>query len=239
MSLRKSGARKAEDGVGASFPGCAGMADLVARFWSKHGLRVIDGVSAATTLARALALPVLWSFCAGWHPQRRQYPAGCCHRNFACCVRQGAQRASSNCRTLPFPLLKNEPEITRLAAMLMLRLRRADLSYTCLNVDGEGFPMRAAARGRSVAHGRPALGNLPRRKPRGLGAVYGERALRVVAGVGLGRGPCPFFASAKAVSGHRRSGNGRHGWGFLPGRRVVVGGQDTRDRPVLPWLEPA
>lgn len=48
----------------------------------------------------------------------------------------------------------------------------------------------------------------------GLGGVYGERALTVVAGVGRGLGPCPLFASARAVSGHRRSGNRRRGRRF-------------------------
>ncbi len=50
------GRARAEDGVGAIVLGCAGMADLVPRFGSEHGLRVIDGVSAATTLARALVI---------------------------------------------------------------------------------------------------------------------------------------------------------------------------------------
>ena len=50
------GRAKAEDGVGAVVLGCAGMADLVPRFGAEHGLRVIDGVSAATTLARALVI---------------------------------------------------------------------------------------------------------------------------------------------------------------------------------------
>lgn len=48
----------------------------------------------------------------------------------------------------------------------------------------------------------------------GLGGVYGERALRLVAGVGLGLEPCPLFASARAVSGHRRSGNRHRGRRF-------------------------
>jgi hypothetical protein len=34
-----------------------------------------------------------------------------------------------------------------------------------------------------------------------LGGVYGERALRLVVGVGLGLEPCPLFASARAVTG--------------------------------------
>jgi allantoin racemase len=48
------GRAKAEDGVGAIVLGCAGMADLVTRFETEHSLRVIDGVAAATVLARAL-----------------------------------------------------------------------------------------------------------------------------------------------------------------------------------------
>jgi hypothetical protein len=39
---------------------------------------------------------------------------------------------------------------------------------------GEGFSMRAAARGSVRVGPRPALENLPRRKPRGLGETYGE-----------------------------------------------------------------
>ena len=50
------GRARAEDDVGAVVPGCAGMADLVPRFGAEHSLRVIDGVSAATTLARALVI---------------------------------------------------------------------------------------------------------------------------------------------------------------------------------------
>jgi allantoin racemase len=50
------GRARAEDGVGAVVLGCAGMADLVPRFGAEHDLCVIDGVSAATTLARALVI---------------------------------------------------------------------------------------------------------------------------------------------------------------------------------------
>jgi allantoin racemase len=50
------GRARAEDDVGAVVLGCAGMADLVPRFGAEHGLRVIDGVSAATSLARALVI---------------------------------------------------------------------------------------------------------------------------------------------------------------------------------------
>ena len=45
---------KAEDGVGAIVLGCAGMADLAARFEAGHGLKVIDGVGAAAAFASAL-----------------------------------------------------------------------------------------------------------------------------------------------------------------------------------------
>ena len=45
---------KAEDGVGAIVLGCAGMADLAARFEAEHGLKVIDGVGAAAAFASAL-----------------------------------------------------------------------------------------------------------------------------------------------------------------------------------------
>jgi allantoin racemase len=48
------GRARVEDGIGAVVLGCAGMADLVAGFAAEHGLRVIDGVAAATALARAL-----------------------------------------------------------------------------------------------------------------------------------------------------------------------------------------
>lgn len=44
----------AEDGVGAIVLGCAGMADLAAALAREHGVPVIDGVAAATGLARAL-----------------------------------------------------------------------------------------------------------------------------------------------------------------------------------------
>jgi allantoin racemase len=53
---REIGRAKAEDGISAVVLGCAGMADLVARFGAEHGLHVIDGVSAATTLAHALTM---------------------------------------------------------------------------------------------------------------------------------------------------------------------------------------
>jgi allantoin racemase len=53
---REIGRAKAEDGISAVVLGCAGMADLVSRFGAEHGLHVIDGVSAATTLARALTM---------------------------------------------------------------------------------------------------------------------------------------------------------------------------------------
>lgn len=45
---------RAEDGVGAIVLGCAGMADLAARMEVEHGLKVIDGVSAAAAFAAAL-----------------------------------------------------------------------------------------------------------------------------------------------------------------------------------------
>lgn len=45
----------AEDRPGAIVLGCAGMADLRLAFEAEHGLPVIDGVAAATVLARALA----------------------------------------------------------------------------------------------------------------------------------------------------------------------------------------
>ncbi len=45
----------AEDAPGAIVLGCAGMADLAAGFAATHGLPVIDGVAAATALARAMA----------------------------------------------------------------------------------------------------------------------------------------------------------------------------------------
>lgn len=44
----------AEDTPGAIVLGCAGMADLAAGFEATHGLPVIDGVAAATALARAM-----------------------------------------------------------------------------------------------------------------------------------------------------------------------------------------
>lgn len=44
----------AAEAPGAIVLGCAGMADLVGRFQAEHGLPVIDGVAAATVLARAL-----------------------------------------------------------------------------------------------------------------------------------------------------------------------------------------
>lgn len=44
-----------EDAPKAIVLGCAGMADLRAAFQAEHGLPVIDGVAAATALARALA----------------------------------------------------------------------------------------------------------------------------------------------------------------------------------------
>lgn len=50
------GRAKAEDSISAVVLGCAGMADLVAQFRAEHGLHVIDGVSAATALARALIM---------------------------------------------------------------------------------------------------------------------------------------------------------------------------------------
>jgi allantoin racemase len=50
------GRAKAEDGVSAVVLGCAGIADLVPRFSAELGLRVIDGIAAATSLARALVL---------------------------------------------------------------------------------------------------------------------------------------------------------------------------------------
>ncbi len=50
------GRAKAADGADAVVLGCAGMADLVARFEAEHGLKVIDGVAAATVFARALAM---------------------------------------------------------------------------------------------------------------------------------------------------------------------------------------
>ncbi|NJM81569.1 MAG: HyuE hydantoin racemase [Tabrizicola sp.] len=46
---------KAEEKPGAVVLGCAGMADLAARLEAEHGLKVIDGVAAATVFARALA----------------------------------------------------------------------------------------------------------------------------------------------------------------------------------------
>ena len=45
----------------------------------------------------------------------------------------------------------------------------------------------------------------------GLGGVHGERAQRVVAGVGLGSGSCPWCASGWAVSWQGLRGNGRRG----------------------------
>lgn len=45
----------AEEAPGAIVLGCAGMADLAAGFEAAHGLPVIDGVAAATVLARAMA----------------------------------------------------------------------------------------------------------------------------------------------------------------------------------------
>ncbi len=45
----------AEDGIAAIVLGCAGMADLAAAMQARHGLPVIDGVAAATGLARAVA----------------------------------------------------------------------------------------------------------------------------------------------------------------------------------------
>lgn len=53
---REIGRAKAEDGITSVVLGCAGMTDLVAQFGAEHGLHVIDGVSAATTLARALVM---------------------------------------------------------------------------------------------------------------------------------------------------------------------------------------
>jgi allantoin racemase len=44
----------AEDGAGAIVLGCAGMADLAAELAAEHGVPVIDGVAAATGLARML-----------------------------------------------------------------------------------------------------------------------------------------------------------------------------------------
>lgn len=46
----------AEDAPGAVVLGCSGMADLAAGFRATHGLPVIDGVAAATLLARAMVL---------------------------------------------------------------------------------------------------------------------------------------------------------------------------------------
>ena len=45
---------KTEDGVGAIVLGCAGMADLAAQMEAEHGLKIIDGVGAATAFAAAL-----------------------------------------------------------------------------------------------------------------------------------------------------------------------------------------
>lgn len=45
----------AEDGADAIVLGCAGMADLAHRLEARHGVPVIDGVAAATGLARSLA----------------------------------------------------------------------------------------------------------------------------------------------------------------------------------------
>jgi len=49
---------------------------------------------------------------------------------------------------------------------------------------------------------RPALTNLGRRKPRGLLAVYGERALTVEAGVAAGAASTVLGVLATVVSRH-------------------------------------
>jgi allantoin racemase len=59
----------AEDGIGAIVLGCAGMADLAAELAARHGVPVIDGVSAATGLARMLI-----DLGAAAHPTRRNIP---------------------------------------------------------------------------------------------------------------------------------------------------------------------
>ena len=98
------------------------------------------------------------------------------------------------------------------------------------------------------ARPRPALENLPRRKPRGLGAVYGERALtvgsavvgdrRMVRGAGRGGG-CRITPTSEVSVGRQvwfEARSGRLRWpGEQPVDRCLIGnrgriGQGVRTR---------